>query len=177
MEWKHPSSPVHKKFKQQPSCKKLMLTFFWHMRGPILVKFQAHGETVNSAKYSALLQDQLKPAIHHKGWGLLSKWVLLFHGNARPHTATATVQTVQRLGFELLPHPLYSSDLTPSDYHIFGPLKETLCGHRFGSHGDVQQAVQTRFCEEPKSFFFEGMKKLTERYQKCIIVQGDYVKK
>jgi hypothetical protein len=57
MEWKHPSSPVRKKFKQQPSCKKLMLTFFWHMRGPILVKFQAHDETVNSAKYSASLQD------------------------------------------------------------------------------------------------------------------------
>jgi hypothetical protein len=31
--------------------------------------------------------------------------------------------------------------------------------------------------EQPKSFFFEGMKKLVERYQKCIIVQGDYVEK
>jgi hypothetical protein len=28
MEWKHPLSPVRKKFKQQPSCKKLMLLFF-----------------------------------------------------------------------------------------------------------------------------------------------------
>jgi hypothetical protein len=45
MESKHPSSPVRKKFKQEPSCKKLMLTFFWDMRGPILAKFQAHGET------------------------------------------------------------------------------------------------------------------------------------
>jgi hypothetical protein len=65
MEWKHPSSPVHKKFKQQPSFKKPVLTFFWHMQGPILVKFQVHGETVSSAKYSALLQDQLKPEIRH----------------------------------------------------------------------------------------------------------------
>jgi hypothetical protein len=39
MEWKHLSSPVHKKFKQQPSCKKLMLTFFWDMWLPILAKF------------------------------------------------------------------------------------------------------------------------------------------
>jgi hypothetical protein len=31
MEWKHLSSPVRKKFKQQPSCKKLMITFFWDM--------------------------------------------------------------------------------------------------------------------------------------------------
>jgi hypothetical protein len=55
MEWNHLSSLVRKKFKQQPSCKKLMLTFFWDIRGPIVAKFQAHGETVNSAKYSALL--------------------------------------------------------------------------------------------------------------------------
>jgi histone-lysine N-methyltransferase SETMAR len=103
--------------------------------------------------------------------------VLLLHNNAQLHTATAMVQTVQRLGFELLPHPPYSPNLAPSDYHIFGPLKETLCSHRFGSHGDVQQAVQTRLREQPKSFFFEGIKKLVERYQKCIIVWGDYVKK
>jgi histone-lysine N-methyltransferase SETMAR len=87
------------------------------------------------------------------------------------------VQTVQRLGFELLPHTPYSPDLAPPDYHIFGPLKETLRGHRFGSHGDVQQAVQTWFCEQQKSFFFKGMKKLVEKYQKCFIVQGDYAEK
>jgi histone-lysine N-methyltransferase SETMAR len=89
--------------------------------------------------------------------------------------ATAAVQTVQRPGFELLPHPSYVPDLAPSDYHIFSPLKKTFPGHRFGSHGDVQQAVQTWLLEQPKSYFFEGMKKLVERYQKCIIVQGDYI--
>jgi hypothetical protein len=39
----------------------------------------------------------------------------------------------------------------------------------------VQQAVQTRLHEQPKSFSFEGTKKLVELYQKCIIVQGDYL--
>jgi histone-lysine N-methyltransferase SETMAR len=160
MEWRHPLSPVHKKFKQQPPHKKLMLMFFWDMRGP-LAKFQAHGESVNSAEYSALLQDQLKPTIRHKRRGLLSKGVLLLHDNAWPHTATAMVQTVQWLGFELLPHPPYSPDLAPSDYHIFSPLK-ILRGHRFGSHGDVQQAVQTWLREQQRSFLFKGMKKLVE---------------
>jgi hypothetical protein len=39
------------------------------------------------------------------------------------------------------------------------------------------QGVQMWLREQPKSFFFEGIKKLVERYQKCIIVQGDYVEK
>jgi hypothetical protein len=61
--------------------------------GPILAKFHAHGGTVDSAKYSALLQDQLKPEVRHKRGGLLSKGMLLLHDSARPHTATATIQT------------------------------------------------------------------------------------
>jgi len=55
MEWRHPSSPAQKKFKRQPSAKKVTLTLFWDMHGPILMHFQAHGQTVNSANYCAIL--------------------------------------------------------------------------------------------------------------------------
>jgi hypothetical protein len=41
-----------------------------------------HGETVNSERYSAMLKDKLKPAIHSKWRGLLSKTVLLHHDSA-----------------------------------------------------------------------------------------------
>jgi len=36
MEWKHPQSPIRKKFKGQPSAGKLMLTIFWDSQGTIL---------------------------------------------------------------------------------------------------------------------------------------------
>jgi len=36
MEWKHPGSPVKKKFKSQPSAGKVMLTIFWDSQGVIL---------------------------------------------------------------------------------------------------------------------------------------------
>jgi len=140
LDWRHPSSPAQKKFKRHPSTKEVMLTLFWDMHGPILVNFQAHGQTVNSANYCALLQNELKPAICKKRRGMLSKKVLLHHDNARPHTAAATVETVQQLGFELLQHPPYSPDLAPSDYHIFGPLKEALRGRRFASDEEVSGA-------------------------------------
>lgn len=31
--------------KQQPFAKKIMLTFFWEVKGPILVFFKEHGQT------------------------------------------------------------------------------------------------------------------------------------
>ena len=61
--------------------------------------FQAHGQTVNSANYCAMLRNELKLAICKKRRGMLSKKVLLHHDNARSHTAAATVETVQQLGF------------------------------------------------------------------------------
>jgi hypothetical protein len=43
MAWKHPTSPVAKKFKSQPSAIKVMLTLFWNVEGAILVHFTPKG--------------------------------------------------------------------------------------------------------------------------------------
>jgi histone-lysine N-methyltransferase SETMAR len=54
--------------------------------------------------------------------------VILQHDNARPHTANMTKAAVQKLDWEILPHPPYSSDLAPSDYHLFRSLSNNLRG-------------------------------------------------
>jgi len=74
---------------------------------------------------------------------MLSKKVLLHHDNACPHTATATAERVQQLGFKLLQHPPYSPDFVSSNYDIFGPLKEVLCSCSFASDEEVKEAVHT----------------------------------
>jgi hypothetical protein len=63
MQWKYPSSPAAKKFKTQPSARKLMLTVFWDTKGPILEHYQEHGTTVTSAGYFDKLQNKLSPGI------------------------------------------------------------------------------------------------------------------
>jgi hypothetical protein len=70
--------------------------------------------------------------------------VLLHHENA----TAATVKAIQKLNFELLPHPPYSRNLAPSDYHLFGSLKKALQGRRFGSNEEVKQVVHTWFCDQ-----------------------------
>jgi len=125
-----------------------------------------------------MLIDRLKPEIRSKHQGQLSKGIVLLHDNAHPHTAAHTVETLQKLKFEVLAHPLYSPDLDPSDYHLFGPLKEALRGRRFTSDQELKEAVHVWFAAQPKTFFlFEGIKKLVQRWKKCIEKQGDYVEK
>jgi hypothetical protein len=38
-----------------------------------------------------------------------------------------TKADVQELDWEILPHPPYSPDLAPSDYHLFPSLSPTIC--------------------------------------------------
>jgi transposase len=78
----------------------------------------------------------------------------LFHDNARPHTAAHTVATLRALKFEVLKHPPYSPDLAPSDFHLFGHLKEHMLGQNFADDNEVMEAVQSWLKATPKNFLF-----------------------
>ena len=129
---------------------------------------------MTSATYSNLLRENLKPAIRQKRRGLLTTGVCL-HDNAKPHTATATVSTIEELRFECIPHPPYSPDLAPSDFHVFGPLKDALGGTQFRDDDEVRSAVHEWLRTRPKEFFSRGIYALVKCWRKCIVLEGDYV--
>jgi len=87
------------------------------------------------------------------------------------------MDTIQKLKWNVLPHPPYSPDLAPSDYHLFSPLKEHLGGKRFCKSEEVIHDVQEWLHWQPKDFFLSGICKLLDRWRKYIINQGDYVEK
>jgi hypothetical protein len=64
-----------------------------------LVDFTPPDSTINAAAYHETLK-RLKEAIRRKIPGFLTKGhgVLLFHGNARPHSAAATVNLFEFVG-------------------------------------------------------------------------------
>ncbi|PNF35959.1 hypothetical protein B7P43_G03521 [Cryptotermes secundus] len=97
-----------------------------------------------------LLTNNLKPAIRTKRRGLLSKKVLLLHDSARPRMAGQTVETINHLDFEVLEHPAYSPDLAPSDYHLFGPLRNALRSRQFSTDQVVLEAVHKLLRHQPK---------------------------
>jgi histone-lysine N-methyltransferase SETMAR len=50
---------------------------------------------------------------------------IIFHlDNARPHTCNVSNAKPDELGYKILPHPPYSIELAPSDYHLFSNLKK-----------------------------------------------------
>jgi len=75
------------------------------------------------------------------------------------------------------PHPPYSLDLAPSDCHLFGPLKNALCGTRFEDDKSMIRALRTWLHEQETSWYGEGMHAFVSRWHKAIDVDGDYVEK
>lgn len=44
-----------------------------------------------------------------------------------------------RIVTELLPHPSFSPGLVPSDFYVFGPMKEALRGIKFSGNEEVKK--------------------------------------
>jgi hypothetical protein len=62
----------------------------------------------------------------------------------------------------------------PSDFHVFGPLKDSMSGTQFRDDDEVRSAVREWLRTHPK-FFSRGTYALVKRWRKCIELEGDYV--
>ena len=173
MEWTHPGSPAPKKVKTVSSVGKIMVTIFWDEDGVLIVDFLESGQTINSERYFKVLR-KLKQAIKKKHPGLDVTNITMHHDNARPHTAHITAQEIANMGWKIMPQPPYSPDLAPSDFHLFGPLKDELCGHHFETDDDVKRAVREWVKKTESAFFRAGFRRWVERWEKCVLAGGDW---
>jgi len=66
-----------------------------------------------------------------------------------PPTVSYTVETLEKLDFEVLEHS-YSLDLVPFTTHLFEPFKDILRGNRFATNEKVMHKL---LHNQPKTFF------------------------
>ncbi len=66
---------------------------------------------------------------------------ILLHGNARPHTAKKTIACINKLGFQILPHPPYSPDIAFTDYPVFCSLQHHISNKIYHSDNKVKADI------------------------------------
>lgn len=176
MEWHHTNSPSKKKFKAVPSAGKVMATVFWDSEGVILFDVLPHGGTINSEVYCATLR-KLKKRFQRVRRHKNANELLILHDNARPHTSLRTREELTKLQWTVLPQPPYSPDLAPSDFHLFGPMKDALRGKHYGDDGDVIDAARRWLRHRPVEWYHAGIQALPLRWRKAVALNGDYVEK
>jgi len=142
-EWLHSSSPRTKKFQMQKSAGKVLASIFWDQEGIPLIDYITKGQTINAEYYSSMLV-QLKGILKEKcPRGKVTKEVLFMHDNVPANQALATQKKLAYLGFQRLDHPPYSTDLAPSDYHLFPGWKKQLKSRHFSSDAEVTATVES----------------------------------
>ena len=84
------------------------------------------GETITSEKYAQQTNEMhqklrcLEPVLVNR------KGPVLLHNNISLHFPQPTLQKLNKLGYEILCHLPYSSDLTPTNDHFFKHLNNFL---------------------------------------------------
>jgi histone-lysine N-methyltransferase SETMAR len=147
---------------------------FRNKDGILLVDYLEKGANI-TAKYFIALLDKPKQQLVSKRRGKLLKKILFLPDNAALHKATITHQKLADLHFEVLKHPAYSPNLTPSDYYLFPNNKKHLKRRKFSIIEEATLAPKGWFAAQPKEIFFDGLKKLQKQSHKYVELRGEYV--
>ena len=149
----------------QTSAGKVLASVFLDAQ-VLFINYLEKGRIINSEYYIALLAC-LKNEIAKNGQ-MKKKKVLFHQDNAPCHKSITTMAKLHELYFELLPHPPYSPDLTPSNYWLFADLKRMPQGKWFDSNEEVILETKAYFEAKDKSFYKKGIKLLEKSWNQCI---------
>ena len=99
-----------------------MVTVWWSAAHLIHYSFLNPSETIICEEYAQQI-DEMHPKLQHLQLASINrKGPDLLHGNARPHIALPTLQKLNELDYEVLPHPSYSPELLQTNCNFFNHL-------------------------------------------------------
>lgn len=152
-----------------------MLCLWWDQDGIIYQELLKAGETVTSDRYQSQIIN-LERAYREKRpqHARRHERQLLLHDNAPSHTTKRVKETIKEMEWELLPHPPYSQDLAPSDYHLFAAMGHALSDQRLTDPAEVENWLENWYVSKPRDFFWRGIHALPDRWAKRISNEGKY---
>ena len=148
-----------------------MFCVWWDQKGVVYYELLNPGETVNTKRYQQQLIDlnrslQTKPEYQKR-----QHKAIFLHDNAPSQTAKLVRDTLEAFSWEVLLHAAYSSDLVPSDYHLFRWVTHLLSSALVRTE-DVKKWLDEWFAAKGKDFYWRGIHKLPERWEKYVTSNG-----
>lgn len=134
---------------------KVMLSIWWDSKGVIYYELLEPNDSITGELYRLQL-IRLKRAIAEKRpeYATRHDSIIFHHDNARPHVAGPVKRYLENSGWEVLPHPPYSPDIAPSDYHLFRSMQNAFTGERFTSVEEIKNWLTSFFASNDRRFFW-----------------------
>jgi len=148
---------------------------WWDQLGVVYYELLKPTETITGDRYRTQLM-RLSRALKDKRpqYNERHDKVILQHDNARPHVAKVVKTYLETLKWEVLPHPPYSPDVAPSDYHLFRSMAHGLADQHFRSYEEVKNWIDSWIASKDDQFFRRGIRTLPERWEKVVASDGQY---
>jgi len=108
-------------------------------------------------------------------WSQISRSDQRSYINARPHASGAVSEILEKNGWQVLPHPPYSPDMSPPNFDLFPKLKKSLRGKRFRSIDEVSNEVTRIIRRINNEGVLKGRQDLLKRWTTVIKNNGDYI--
>jgi hypothetical protein len=76
------------------------------------------------------------------------------------------------MGWEIMNHPYYSTDLALSDFHLFISMKVHLEGQKFQTDDELKWSGQNWLCGQNKALYAVGNSNLQVWWGKSVVMQS-----
>jgi histone-lysine N-methyltransferase SETMAR len=172
--WARVRDDVPKRANQNFQAKKCLISILWSPAGIHSLLAVPKGTTYNSLFFCAQVVPDLVLNITSNSRRKTLKGLTLHIDNARPHNSKVSVNTLARTKAKRFPHPPYSPDLAPSDFFLFGYIKEKMSGVSSISEQDVIDRIKGIFNEIPKEVLISVYIEWIHRLKWVIKNGGEY---
>ncbi len=149
--------------------KKIMLSVWWGVKGIIHWELLPTACNINAELYCEQ-SDRVAAKLQGK-----QDSICFLHDNARPQIGRWTREKILKLGWVTVAHPPYSSDLAPTNYHLFRSLSNHLAEKKFANENDLKMDLVNFFGQQSQDFFERGILSLAERWRQVIDSNGAYI--
>lgn len=120
---------------------KILVTIIWGVNGIYLVDFLPEDESFNTSYF---IQNILIP-IHSQKMNIWSeshrRKIWLHLDNSRVHNSIESMKKTAEFGFKRAPQPAFSPDIAPTDFFLWGDIKEKLKGSKFDDKDQLFEAI------------------------------------
>ena len=117
---------------------KVMITVMFSKNRIFHIDMMKKGQSFNTEYF---INNVLEPTIDEFRKTSKKKKLKLHLDNCRVHNSKKSNEWYNKNGVVRVPHPPYSPDIAPSDFFLFGFIKDKLRGKKFTSPDDLLEAI------------------------------------
>jgi hypothetical protein len=154
------------------STSKAMLVVFWGVFHTPVLRFLPRGESMTAEKFK---QYALLPLSELNNSFPVGEKLMIHFDNARPHKAKSIQTLIQEEDLINIPQPAYSPDIAPSDFFLFGYIKEKLKGTKCETTEELLERIKKILSGITPEMRISVFKEWMERLRRVVDTDGGYI--